>query len=164
MGSPPRVPSALATAPDGLTPCAGHGERPTRARARDHRNRRARGAVPGGGGGDAREYSGFPEVPHEYPVSTREDPLDRSARGAIRSESGGPRPVGVARTTLECRLSILPMPLRWPRGGYAVATRQAMDPDAKRDAWLRIWKHFFNHRRGPMGYSGVLVESPGVSH
>jgi hypothetical protein len=39
-----------------------------------------------------------------------------------------------------------------------------MDPDAKRDAWLRIWKHFFNHRRGPMGYSGVLVESPRVSH
>jgi len=53
---------------------------------------------------------------------------------------------------------------RWPRGGYAAAMRQAMDPDAKRDAWLRIWKHFFNHRRGPMGYSGVLVESPRVSH
>jgi hypothetical protein len=35
-----------------------------------------------------------------------------------------------------------------------------MDPDAKRDAWLRIWNHFFNHRRGPMGYSGVLVECP----
>jgi hypothetical protein len=33
------------------------------------------------------EYSGFPEVPHEYPVSTREVPLDRSARSAIRSET-----------------------------------------------------------------------------
>ena len=117
------MPPARATAPDGLTPCAGHGKRPTRARARNYRSRRARGAVPGGGGGDAREYSEYPKVPHEYPVSTSEYPLDRLARGAIRSESGGPRAVCVPRATLKYCLSTLWEAGLLCRGGYAVVTR-----------------------------------------